>query len=135
MMSLGRAPLGLRLFVALVAHVLPVGAQQSGAPKPTAPTPTAPAPPLPKPPAATPTVPAPPPKPPTATAPAPTPTSPPPSAPIAPTPTPPPTAAPADEFETWLAVQRDSRGRACSRRAVETLGNRWIVACGESGLW
>ena len=44
-------------------------------------------------------------------------------------------AAPADEFETWLAVQRDSRGRACNRRAVETLGNRWIVACGESGLW
>lgn len=59
---------------------------------------------------------------------APTSTAPAPPVPVA-------TAAPADEFETWLAVQRDARGRGCNRRAVEALGNRWLVACGESGLW
>ncbi|HEX6272974.1 MAG TPA: hypothetical protein VFZ53_08040 [Polyangiaceae bacterium] len=40
-----------------------------------------------------------------------------------------------DDFETWLAAQRDTRGRACDRRAVEALSHRWFVACGDSGLW
>jgi hypothetical protein len=100
----------LRLLAALLLLAVPATAQQ-GAPTPatrvqTAPPPTAPA-----------TV-------------APVPAAPAPSA-QAPT----PTAAPVDEFESWLAVQRDARGRACNRRAVEALGNRWVVAFGESGLW
>jgi hypothetical protein len=41
----------------------------------------------------------------------------------------------ANDFETWLAAQRDTSGRACDRRAVEALSQRWIVACGGSGLW
>jgi hypothetical protein len=45
-------------------------------------------------------------------------------------------AAPsADEFETWLAAARDASGRACNRRDVDALGDRWVVACGEAGLW
>jgi hypothetical protein len=47
----------------------------------------------------------------------------------------PSTPAASDEFETWLATKRDASGRTCNRRAVEALGDRWIVACGESGLW
>ena len=39
------------------------------------------------------------------------------------------------DFDTWLAAERDTRGRACDRRAVEALTHRWIVACGDSGLW
>jgi hypothetical protein len=42
---------------------------------------------------------------------------------------------PADELETWLAAQRDASGRACNRRDVDALGNRWVIACGETGLW
>jgi hypothetical protein len=41
----------------------------------------------------------------------------------------------ADDFETWLATERDTSGRACERRAVEALSGRWIAACGGSGLW
>src|SRR5262245_58072800 len=40
-----------------------------------------------------------------------------------------------DDFEAWLSAQRDASGRTCNRRAVSALGDRWIVACGESGLW
>lgn len=41
----------------------------------------------------------------------------------------------APDFESWLAEQRDGRGRACDRRAVDALRDRWVVACGGSGLW
>ncbi|HEX6766193.1 MAG TPA: hypothetical protein VF103_11960, partial [Polyangiaceae bacterium] len=40
-----------------------------------------------------------------------------------------------NEFEAWLAAQRDASGRTCNRRAVSALGERWVVACGESGVW
>jgi hypothetical protein len=39
------------------------------------------------------------------------------------------------ELETWLATQRDSLGRACDVRAIETDAERHVVACGDAGLW
>src|SRR6187397_769893 len=39
------------------------------------------------------------------------------------------------DFEAWLAEQRDPSGRACDRRAVDALRDRWVIACGGSGLW
>jgi hypothetical protein len=40
-----------------------------------------------------------------------------------------------NEFEAWLSAQRDAIGRSCNRRAVSALGERWVVACGETGVW
>jgi hypothetical protein len=45
------------------------------------------------------------------------------------------TSAAAKEFDAWLGTQRDTSGRACNRLAVDDLGDRWVAACGESGLW
>ena len=45
------------------------------------------------------------------------------------------TSATAKELDAWLSTHRDKSGRTCNRRAVNDLGDRWVVACGESGLW
>lgn len=52
-------------------------------------------------------------------------------------PSPPTTDAPAEprDFDAWLAAQRDARGRACERLAVEIVESQYVVACGGAGVW
>jgi hypothetical protein len=47
----------------------------------------------------------------------------------------PPELGRTNELEAWLSEQRDASGRSCNRRAVSALADRWVIACGESGLW
>lgn len=39
------------------------------------------------------------------------------------------------ELDTFLPTQRDALGRSCEKLAVESLGDRYAVACGKAGLW
>jgi hypothetical protein len=39
------------------------------------------------------------------------------------------------DFAAWLAAQRDTAGRPCSKLATETLADRIVVACGSAGVW
>jgi len=66
-------------------------------------------------------------------------------APVTPAPPPratPPAASPAPaspkpktELDLWLATQRDPLGRSCEKLAVESVDDRFAIACGSAGLW
>src|SRR5690348_8765198 len=60
----------------------------------------------------------------------------PPATPPAPSAAPATEGAPgAEDFDAWIALQRDARGRSCERLAVEVVDTRYVVACGGAGVW
>jgi hypothetical protein len=38
-------------------------------------------------------------------------------------------------LEAWLATQHDSLGRSCEKLGVESVDDRFAIACGSAGLW
>jgi len=57
------------------------------------------------------------------------------STPAAPPSPPPEHAPPKAELDTWLATQHDALGRSCEKLAVESVDDRFAIACGSAGLW